>query len=224
MSNNEKVLVIGGTGRTGQQVVNKLIERGSAVRVLARSSYQTNGEQAGKVEYVRGDLTNTADVAKAMAGVNGVVIAVESGTSDYAANSPARVHYEGILNVIKACEGRSVQVVLVTQIYITRPNLYPEMANIIEWRGRGEAALRASGLLYTIVRPGWLSDATGGQSAIRFEQGDRGEGEVSREDVAEVCVQALAVPAARGKTFEIFNTAGEPLTDWNGMFSTLAKD
>lgn len=60
------------------------------------------------------------------------------------------------------------------------------MRNIIHWRGEAEAALRASGQPYTIVRPSWLTDDAGGRQALRLEQGDSGEGRVARVDVATV--------------------------------------
>jgi NAD(P)H-binding len=59
-----------------------------------------------------------------------------------------------------------------------------------------------------IVRPSWLTDEPGGQRAIRFEQGDAGEGEIARADVAAVVVAALGSARARGKTFEIYNQPG----------------
>ena len=68
------------------------------------------------------------------------------------------------------------------------------------------------------------TDEPGGQGAIRFEQGDTGDGQVSREDVAEVCVQSLLVPEAQGKTFEVFNEQGNPPTDWVGVFRFLGSD
>ena len=98
------------------------------------------------------------------------------------------------------------------------------MADIIEWRRRAEEALRAGGAAYTIVRPSWLSSVPGGQQGLRLEQGDTGEGEVSREDVAEVCLAALWTPAARGMTFEVYNEPGSPPSDWRAMFEALDPD
>jgi uncharacterized protein YbjT (DUF2867 family) len=214
------VLVIGGTGRTGRQVVRGLVRQGVTARAFGRRA-------AGVVEgaeAVRGDITDPASVHAATQGVDGVVIAVESAFSDADRNSPARVHLEGVRHVAEAV-GADAHVVLVTQIYITRADSHPEMAAMIDWRGRAEEALRGSGLRYTIVRPAWLTNRAGGAQAIRLEQGDTGDGEVAREDVAEVCVQALAHPqAAAGKTFEVYNEPGAPPRDWEAAFATLAPD
>ena len=86
-----------------------------------------------------------------------------------------------------------------------------------------EEAVRSSGLPYTIVRPGLLTNDAG-TPGIRFEQGDRGEGQVARGTVAEVCVQALHRQTAQGKTFEVYNDAGTPFADWSAVFAALHSD
>lgn len=154
-----------------------------------------------------------------MRGINGVVVAVESAESDDAPNSPEQVHYQGTRHILTAA-AKSTQIVLVTQIYITRLDRYPEMNNVIHWRQQAEALVRSSGLPYTIVRPGWLTNDSGDQG-IRFEQGDRSEGQVTRETVAEVCIQALRNEPARSKTFEIYNEPSVPPLNWSAVFASL---
>jgi hypothetical protein len=74
------------------------------------------------------------------------------------------------------------------------------------------------------VRPSWLTDAAGGRQALRLEQGDSGDGQVARADVATVCVQALLQPAARGKTFEVYGAPGAPPHEWGALFAALQPD
>lgn len=130
------------------------------------------------------------------------------------------MHYEGTRHVIDAA-APGTHLVLVTQIYITRPERYPEVANVIHWRGRAEEALRGSGLPYTIIRPAWLTNGPVG--GVRLEQGDSGEGRVSRTAVGEVCVRALLHPEARGKTFEVYSE-GQGVEDWAAAFRALQPD
>lgn len=165
-----------------------------------------------------GSIEDPEAVAKACAGVDGVVIAVESGVDSGSARA---VHFDGVRNVVAAA-APGTHLVLVTQIYITRATEHPDMAPIIEWRARGEEAVRASGLPYTIVRPSWLTDGPVG--GVTLAQGDTGDGRVSRETVAEVCVQALLNPAARGKTTELYGTHAAPVTGWNAAFAALQPD
>lgn len=213
---SDTYLVIGGNGRTGRSIVAKLHARGQAVHMMARHIRPSN-------DVIVGDITDATRVAEAMRGVVGVVIIVESGEQNHGPNSPRSVHYEGILHVLETATPQT-HIVLVTQIYITRPERYPEVHSIIHWRGQGEVAVRASGNPYTIVRPSWLIDQPGGHSALRLEQGDTGDGKVSREDIAEICVQALLHPEARGKTFEVYAQPGTPPNDWARVFDQLASD
>jgi uncharacterized protein YbjT (DUF2867 family) len=137
---NRRVLVIGGTGQTGQHIVRQLPPAGFTPMVLARDIERARQMLGEGVELWGGDITRPESVAAAMASADAVVIVVESSTSDQAANSPERVHEQGARHVLAAASGRQVQVILVSQIYITRPERYPEVRNIIHWRGQAEAA------------------------------------------------------------------------------------
>lgn len=147
------VLVIGGTGRTGRLVVERL---------LTRDPGRAQGRFGAGVAVFGGDVTDAGGVRAAMESADGVVVIVESSNSDYAPNGPERAHYGGARNVVAAAT------VLVSQIYITRPERYPEVRNVIYWRGVAEETVRESGLPYTIVRPGWLTDQP--SESLRFEQ------------------------------------------------------
>lgn len=217
-----KVLVIGGTGNTGQHIVRQLLERGDQVRILSRGAEQITSLQGA--DRVSGSITDAASVKTATTNIHAVVICVESSNSSGSANSPESVHHQGIINLIDAVRGQRSHIVLVTQIYVTRPQAYPAVANIIAARDLGERALRASGLPYTIVRPSWLTNEPGGRQAVRLEQGDTGEGSIARADVVAVCVHALHDEAARSKTFEMYNVASDPPSDWHTLFTQLKVD
>jgi uncharacterized protein YbjT (DUF2867 family) len=209
-------LVIGGAGRTGRHIVDRLRSDGAAVKVLSRNPDRV----PDRVEAIAGDITRADSVAAAMRGADSVVIVVESAMNDDGSpNSPTAVHDQGTGNVIAAADG--LHVVMVSQIYITRPEAFPAAGDVIAARARGEQALRDSGLAHTIVRPSWLTDDPGGQQALRLDQGDTADGKVARADVAEAVAQALAHPEARGKTFELYGEPGEPPTDWGPLFAVL---
>jgi uncharacterized protein YbjT (DUF2867 family) len=216
------VLVIGGTGNTGQHIVRRLLERGDRVRVLSRHAEQMTSLKGAEI--LGGSITAAASVKAAAEGMDAVIICVESANSSQSANAPEAVHHQGVVNVIEAVRQQRTHIVLVTQIYITRPQAYPSVANIIAARRLGENALRQSGLPYTIVRPSWLTDEAAGKQAIRLEQGDTGEGNIARTDVAQACVQALSDQAAQGKTFELYNAPGDPPSDWHELFVQLGPD
>ncbi|GHF48120.1 uncharacterized protein YbjT (DUF2867 family) [Amycolatopsis bartoniae] len=202
-------VVVGGTGRTGQRVVRLLADGGHDVRVAGRVP---SGDNAVALDLAAPDPA-------VFAGVDGVVITVEP--PDDAAGAEAVLHH-GVAAAAAVAARDDVPLVLVSQIYVTRAAKHPEMTARIEARARGEQALRESGAQYTIVRPSWLHDRPA--DGIRVEQGDTGEGRVSRDAVAAAVVAALFDPSASGKTFELYDDAESTEPDWSTIFASLKPD
>jgi uncharacterized protein YbjT (DUF2867 family) len=125
--------------------------------------------------------------------------------------------------VAEAARDAGATVVLISQIYISRPDAFPAMREVIRARAAGEQALRESGAGYTIVRPSWLTDEPAG-GGVRVEQGDRGDGEIGREDLAAACVAALDDRNSHGKTFELYADEEASAPDWAAIFARLAAD
>lgn len=75
---------------------------------------------------------------------------------------------------------------------------------LMDYKFQGEEALRRSGVPYTVVRPGRLTDGPAGEAAWALSQGDSsaGGGGVARADVARIAVAAMLSPAAANTTFE----------------------
>ena len=129
------------------------------------------------------------------------------------------------------------QFVLVSSAGVTRPgrpdiNLEEEppavrlndsLGGILTWKLRGEESLRQSGVPYTIIRPCALTEEPGVQSLV-FDQGDNIKGKVSRDSIAELCVQALEQPKACNVTFEVKEKEGDRLNDWQSLFEHLQPD
>ncbi len=69
-----KVLVTGATGLLGRHLVEKLLERGYAVRALRRkhSPVERLGALARQIEWVEGDVRDVASIRTALQGVEGV--------------------------------------------------------------------------------------------------------------------------------------------------------
>ncbi|MEE4186681.1 MAG: NAD(P)H-binding protein [Gammaproteobacteria bacterium] len=101
----------------------------------------------------------------------------------------------------------------------------PNGPEFVDWEGvrnvvdaaqaKGENYLRASGVSYTVIRPGGLADTEPFQHAIVFRQGDNlpyGSrlSVTSRGDVARMCIAAIDEPAARNKTLEAFTDSSMP--------------
>ncbi|MEM9529859.1 MAG: SDR family oxidoreductase [Pseudomonadota bacterium] len=221
------VLVAGATGRTGVKVVESLLAQGYPVRAMVRNEAKARELLPAAVEIRVADVTDANAVAGAMAGVADVVTAIGS-TSPAGPNSPEFVDYGGVVNLVTAAKAAGVdQFVLVSSLGATKVDHYlnKNFGNVLIWKLKGEDNLRASGLAYTVVRPGGLSDDAARTGKLVLDQGDTLEtGRISRADVAEICVAALSSPAARNRTFEVIAEAGATDRDWDGLFTPLQPD
>lgn len=130
------------------------------------------------------------------------------------------------------------QFVLVSSAGVTRPNrpginlaeeppavrMNEQLGGILTWKLRGEDSLRESGRPYTIIRPCALTEEVGVQKLI-FEQGDNIKGKVSRDSIAELCVQALVETKACNVTFEVKAEENNNFTNnWQSLFASLQPD
>ncbi|ELR96214.1 CIA30 family protein [Gloeocapsa sp. PCC 73106] len=111
------------------------------------------------------------------------------------------------------------QFILISSAGVTRPGrpgidlekeppavrLNDQLGGILTWKLAGEEVVRNSGLLYTIIRPCALTEKPGDKGLI-FDQGDNIKGQVSREAIAQLCLQVLNNPEAVNKTFEVKET------------------
>jgi uncharacterized protein YbjT (DUF2867 family) len=93
------VLVIGGSGRAGRQIVDRLRRYSVAVRVLSRHGGDLDAEM------VVGSITDPDAVARAASDAAGVVVIVES-SEEPGPNGPEAVHLHGVENVIAAAARR----------------------------------------------------------------------------------------------------------------------
>lgn len=221
------IAVIGGAGRVGGLVTRRLHEQGARVRVVSRTPEHGPAPLPRGVEVYRADVRYTESLADALRDCAGIVFSVEPGTADSGPDSPESTVYDGVRNALAAAleQGGRPHFVLVSQIFVTRRE-HPmnSYGRLLDWRLRGEDAVRGSGLPYTVVRPSWLTDDASVGARVRLEQEDRGYGWVSRASVAQACVQALCTPQAVGRTFELYSEPGEAPADWPSLFGRLTPD
>ena len=192
-----------------------------------RSSAKAVERLGTEVEAVVGDLKDPASIAPALDGVGAVINTASASASGGPENSAEKVDFEGARNLAEAALAAGVgQYVLVSSRGVTDDDHYLNRMfnNILIWKRRGEEAVAASGIPYTIVRPGGLSDDAGGNQTIIFEQGDTQSENIwiTRADVARVCVAALAHEAALNKVFEIHAEDGEAQADFAAEFASLS--
>jgi uncharacterized protein YbjT (DUF2867 family) len=224
------VLVVGATGKTGGAAVEQLVAQDRwQVRAMVRDPAKAAAFPPG-VEVVTADLRDPASLTRAVQGASYVISAAGSTGGDFFGdNRPEKVDYEGTRDLAAAAQAAGVRhVCLVSSMGVTHPDhpLNKRLNNIFDWKLKGEAALRASGVGYTIVRPGGLRDEPGGRQGVKAMQGDalQDQGTIPRADVAAACVAALTLESARGVTFELVGAADRPPPDWAKLYAGLAKD
>lgn len=248
-SSSKVVLVGGGTGGVGQLVVASLLSRNIKVRLLLRDPEKATklfGEQhEEKLEVWRGDTRNQEDLDPSMLeGVTHVICC--TGTTAFPSrrwdgdNTPERVDWEGVRNLVSISPRTLKRFVLVSSIGVTKSNELPwsimNLFGVLKYKKMGEDFLRESVIPFTIIRAGRLTDgpytsydlntllrATAGERrAVVIGQGDKLVGEVSRLVVAEACIQALDIESTEGQIYEINSVKGEgPGSDplkWKELF------
>jgi len=142
--------------------------------------------------------------------------------------------YEGMKSTLAAAAdvGLRGRFLYMTAIGVTRSSVAGALLNLVKrntlhWRRRAEDEIRASELLYTIVRAGVLTNAPGGRRAIEVSQEDyplTPRYRIARADVAETLVRALGHPATSRTTFDVVQGRGERRERWEALFDRLKPD
>ena len=234
----QTILVAGASGRTGRYVVQHLQDDHLRFRAMTRNRAEAVKRLSAadpavdwnRVDWIECDVRDPAQAAAAMRGVDRVISVIGANTVGDD-NSAEFVDYGGVRNLVDAAVREKVQqFVLLTAIGVTDP-AHPfnkATKGALGWRFKGEEYLRASGLTYTIVRPGGLVNDPAGQKGLRLEQGDVWRpllrSTLSRDDLALVLIEALRQPGARNVTFELVNDASLPPGAWRDRFATLKPD
>jgi len=141
------------------------------------------------------------------------------------------VDYGGVRNVLVALGSRRARIALMTAIGVTnRTGDYNRRTEAHDWKRRSERLVRASGRLYTIVRPGWFDYNAPNEQRLVLLQGDKrqagdsSDGVIARRQIAKLLVRSLSSPQAERKTFELVATTGAEQDDFEPLFGALDAD
>jgi uncharacterized protein YbjT (DUF2867 family) len=194
------VVVAGGHGKIARHLLRLLSERGDRARGLIRNPDHAGDLEAVGADAVVCDMEREDDLAPFVEGADAIVFAAGAGPG----SGPERkrtVDYGGAVKLIDAARAAGIsRYLIISSIGADRPEQASEqMRPYIEAKAEADRALEGSGLDYTIVRPGRLTDDPG-TGHVRVGE-DIGYGEVPRADVAATLVAVLDEDGAIGKTF-----------------------
>ncbi|HSB62969.1 MAG TPA: NmrA family NAD(P)-binding protein [Thermoanaerobaculia bacterium] len=207
-----KILVLGGTGTVGSQVVRELLSRGAEVSVLTRDPKKTLPDG---VRRVVGDLLDPGTVRSAFAGMDGVFLLTALGAGEC---------HEGLM-AVNGCRLSGVRKIVFLSVH--RVDEAPHLPHFGA-KLPIETAIKASGIPFTILRPNnfyqndnWYKDAMLSHGVYPQPFGDAGLSRVDVRDIAEVAALALATDAAKDETVNLVGpellTATGTAATWGGV-------
>jgi uncharacterized protein YbjT (DUF2867 family) len=219
-----KALVAGATGETGSRIVNLLVKRGVPVKALVRDAATAREKLPIEAELFEADVTDKASLQRAVTDCT-VLLSATGARPSFDPTGPYQVDYEGTKNLVDAAKAGNIEhFVMVSSLCVSKffhpLNLF---FLILYWKKQAEEYLQASGLTYTIVRPGGLKNDDEDDRPLVMAPADTlFEGNVPRLKVAETCVEALFQPAARNKVVEIVAREGSKEQGFQDLYSGVA--
>ena len=145
------VLVTGGTGFVGQQVIKELLHRGHEARCLLRPGSEKKLPQAEDVQVVSGDVNQPQSLPPAMQGCDAVIHLVGIIREFPHRNITfQKLHVEATANVVAAARQANIRRYLHMSALEAKP---APVASYHQTKQQAEALVMASGLTYTIFRP-----------------------------------------------------------------------
>ncbi len=192
------VVVAGGHGQIGLRLLRLLASRGDRARGIIRNPNHAAELEAAGAEAVVLDMESHDDLAPAVEGADAVVFAAGAGPGSGA----ERKRTVDLGAAVKLMDAGVRRYVIVSAIGADRPENVPEqMRPYYDAKVEADRRLAESGLDFTIVRPGMLTDDPGTGMVDAGPEVSRAE--IPRDDVAAVLAEVLVAPNTVGKAFNL---------------------
>jgi NAD(P)H dehydrogenase (quinone) len=208
-----KIGITGATGQLGRIVVDKLKEKVSTDTIVALVRSKQKAADLG-VEAQEADYDKSETLLKALQGIDTLLLI---------SSSEIGKREQQHKNVLEAAKQSGVKRIVYTSLL----HADTTALSIASEHVATEAALKESGISYTILRNGWYNENYAGSipGAIAGGAliGSAGDGKVSsatREDYAEAAVVALTSEGHEGKTYEL---AGDEAYTMSELAAEVSK-
>jgi uncharacterized protein YbjT (DUF2867 family) len=208
-----KVVVFGATGKAGRTVALNLLAAGHEVTAFARDPAKVSMHRHEGLNIVKGDALNAADVARAVAGQDAVILSLGDSLNPVVLkfgarlgvkrNTPPNICEAGTANVIAAMDAASVKrLICITSYGVgdTREKLSRafklwfralQLGEQLADKEQQEKLVKASRLDWTLIQPVGLTDGAATGRWVESTSGDRRKRTVSRVDLAHFISQVL---------------------------------
>ena len=200
------VVVAGGHGKIGLRLLRLLHQNGHRGRGLIRKEEQAAAllSAGGEPAIVDLESVPVPDLAIAIQGADAVVFAAGAGPGS-GEERKWTMDYGGAVKLIEAAQHEGIRrYVIVSSMGAADPQAAGASGGFgvyLQAKHDADEKLRESGLDFTIVRPGMLTDDGG---TGRVSAGERlGRGEVPRDDVAAVLLAVLGADNTIGRAFDL---------------------
>jgi uncharacterized protein YbjT (DUF2867 family) len=198
------IFVVGGHGKIALRFEQLATETGHRMRALARNPDHRGDIEKTGAEAVISDIEHD-DITSLVKGADVVVFAAGAGPG----SGPDRkktVDLGGALKLIDAAEANGItRYLMVSAMGAGNPSSWSgQMRPYYEAKAGADEALAASGLDYTIVRPGGLTNDPG-TGLVDIAPNLERRGKVTRDDVAAVLLASLEADYTIRKTFDLLN-------------------
>jgi uncharacterized protein YbjT (DUF2867 family) len=205
------LLIIGGTGTLGRQIVLQALTKGYQVRCLVRNFRKANFLKEWGVELVYGDLAKPETIPPCLKGISAVIDVSTSRPTEL--NSLKNVDWEGKLYLIEAAKAANIK----RFIFFSAQNV-EQFKNIplMKLKYGIECKLKDSNLPYTIFRlPGFYQGLIE-QYAIPILENlpiwvtneNISVSYMDTQDIAKFCLRSLQLPKSINQTFFLSGLKG----------------
>ncbi|TMW86886.1 hypothetical protein EJD97_020747 [Solanum chilense] len=244
------VFVAGATGRVGSRTVRELLKLGFKVRAGVRSAQRAqplvksveqikleNATDGGakaieKLEIVECDLEKSYQIRPALGDASIVICCIGASEKEiFDVTGPYRIDYLATKNLIDAATVAKVDhFILLTSLGTNKVGFPAAILNlfwgVLLWKRKAEEALLASGLPYTIVRPGGMERPTDSfketHNITLSEEDTLFGGLVSNLQVAELmAVMAKNRSLSYCKVVEVVAETTAPLTPMEDLLAKI---
>lgn len=196
-----KITIVGAHGNIAMLLIPKLIERGHQVRGIIRKESQKEDLEKLGAEPVVADLELHDDISEAVGDADAVLFAAGAGPGS-GAYRKWTVDRDGAIKLINACKKNGInRYLIISAMGLDKPRGNEVFRTYLKAKAEADEAVRKSGLDYTIVKPGRLTDEPGTEQVSVGTDLDRGD--IPREDMASVLAELFERPATSGLEFDL---------------------